>query len=139
MERTDSCTLHRGYVHDNGYGKLYHKGKRVYAHRLAYCRAHGLTLKDIEGKLVRHTCDVRLCINPEHLLLGTHQDNSDDKVSRGRQARGASLPQTKLTPEQSAEIRKLYVPGSREFGTRGLARKFGVAQATIQRHLAIGE
>lgn len=43
------------------------------------------------GLLLRHTCDVRRCVNPAHLVLGTHQDNMDDMVSRGRTTRGRTL------------------------------------------------
>lgn len=37
------------------------------------------------GQLVRHTCDCHYCVNPDHLVAGTHQDNTDDMLNRGRQ------------------------------------------------------
>lgn len=72
-----------------GYGRLAAGGKRdVYAHRWAYELTHGPIPK---GMLVRHSCDNRRCINPSHLLLGTHLDNSNDKISRGRFVSGHAL------------------------------------------------
>lgn len=52
------------------------------AHRLSWEWTHKQKIP--KGKLVRHRCDNRLCINPEHLLLGTQQDNIMDMVGRGR-------------------------------------------------------
>lgn len=60
------------------------RGVRLRAHRFIYETLIG-PIPD--GKVVRHQCDNRACINPEHLLLGTSYDNSQDMVSRNRQAR----------------------------------------------------
>ena len=60
------------------------RGIRLRAHRFIYETLIGPIP---EGKVVRHSCDNRACINPEHLLLGTSYDNSQDMVSRNRQAR----------------------------------------------------
>lgn len=56
---------------------------------------------------VCHKCDTPLCINPDHLFLGTHSDNMRDKETKGRanHAIGNRHPRTKLTPEQVMEIR----------------------------------
>lgn len=60
------------------------RGVRLRAHRFIY---ETLVGEIPEGMLVRHTCDNRVCINPDHLIIGTAADNSQDMVSRNRQAR----------------------------------------------------
>lgn len=109
-------------------GKYGHSGGR---HRIAYCEAHGLHLDDIKGKVVRHTCDNGRCINPEHLLLGTHQDNVQDRVDRDRTPKGEGHCRAKLTAEQVVEIRRRYKPRCRVNGTRAMGREFNVHQYTI--------
>ena len=79
-----SCIEFAGYRDRDGYGRKSRHGKMRYAHRLAYVDKHGLTLDDIDGQVVRHTCDNPPCVNPDHLLLGTQQDNVNDKMTRGR-------------------------------------------------------
>ena len=86
-------------AHDiKGYGMFRLDNWMQRAHRVAYA-CHNevqLTAKDI----IRHTCDTPACVNPAHLLLGTHQDNVNDKLARGRQPRGTTNYNSKLTEDQ---------------------------------------
>ena len=107
----------------NGYGYLCIKNKWVMAHRFSYELNAQETIP--EGKRILHACDNRICVNPAHLSVGTDLDNVHDMMKKGR-ARIA-----KLTPEQVAEIKRLYKWHSREFGTAALAKRYGVTQSTI--------
>lgn len=112
----------------NGYGIKRYSGKTRKAHRLAYCEAHGLELEDIDGQLVRHSCDNPGCVNPAHLSLGTAWDNMNDKVLRGRakgQPGGESHAQAKLTWAIVDEIR------SSNLTRKELAEKFNCSRATV--------
>ena len=84
----ESCHVWTGSRLANGYGVLALGGGRnrnIYAHRYAFELAFG----QIPGsRQVQHTCDVRHCVNPAHLKLGTPADNSRDMVARGRQRSG---------------------------------------------------
>lgn len=93
-----------------GYGQIDVKNRSMGAHRVSYELHKG----DIpEGLFVCHTCDNRSCVNPAHLWVGTHQDNVDDMVSKGRQARGGHGPAgedhgcARLTEDDIHAIRKL--------------------------------
>ena len=76
--------------------------------------------------VVRHTCDNKACVNPDHLILGTHQDNSTDMVSRDRQAKGSLVGTAKLTEEIVVMIRSLS--GS----SQQLAKFFDCSKTTIK-------
>lgn len=104
-------------------------------HRIVYCAVNGLSLATIRGKVVRHTCDNRRCVNPQHLVIGTHKENTADMYARGRniQVRGVDHPMSKLTREMVTFIRTNYIAGHKEFGCRALARRFGVAHPQISR------
>lgn len=110
-----------------GYGQLRTDATFRYrrAHRVAY--AHWVA--DIPGDLcVCHRCDNRACINPKHLFLGTTQENTADKVAKGRQNRGVNHGMTKLSEEAIREV--LATPKSYGSG-RALALKFNVTPAAI--------
>lgn len=102
------------------------KGKNLMASRLMYEAHHG---QIPEGMLVCHSCDNPTCVNPEHLFLGTHKDNTQDMLRKNREARGDKLPQTKLTSEQVKEIKLLLAEGSLNNGKIG--KLFGVTSTTI--------
>lgn len=110
-------------------------GRTVGEHRVVYCAHNNVTLESISGKVIRHTCDNPRCINPEHLLLGSHKENTADMIERGRQViqRGSETPRAKLTDEQAAYIRAHYIPGDKEFGCRALARRFGIRHSNVSR------
>lgn len=122
----------KGLAH-NGYGLTTRNNKTYRAHRLAYCDHHGVSHDSIKGKVVRHTCDNRKCVNPEHLVLGTHQDNMDDMKHRDRAAKGLNNGACKLTPEQVNYIRAHYKRGCTEYGTVALGKRFNVNNSTIGR------
>lgn len=81
VDKTDTCWLWRGSKH-SGYGVINVPGRgRPRAHRLSYEMAIG-PIPD--GLLVCHTCDIRECVRPEHLFLGTAKDNTADCIAKGR-------------------------------------------------------
>lgn len=75
------CWLWTGALYRLGYGHAYLLGKQQLAHRIAWILAFG---EIPQGMLVCHRCDVRNCVNPEHLFLGTHKDNTRDMLRKGR-------------------------------------------------------
>ncbi len=98
-----------------GYIIVYRKNKCIRLHRAMYELFNGSIP---EGILVCHHCDNPKCINPDHLFLGTHEDNMRDMVMKGRKI-------GKLTKEQVLEIR-----ASKE-NAKILAKKYKVSKTTI--------
>ena len=82
VQKTGGCWIWTGADNGNGYG-VYSvaRGKWSYAHRLAFEWANG-SIPD--GLVVCHTCDVKRCVNPAHLFLGTQADNVHDMIKKGR-------------------------------------------------------
>ena len=117
----------------NGYGLTTRNNKTYRAHRLAYCDYHGIDHSDIKGMVVRHTCDNRKCINPEHLVIGTHQDNMDDMKKRNRTAKGEAHGRAKLSEVDIKTIRDRYIRGSKVHGLLAIAKDFGVAFQTVSK------
>ncbi len=120
--------------HYKGYG-VFRVGRcRIRAHRYAY----ELLTGDIpEGQHVLHKCDNPACVNPNHLFLGDHQINSQDKVNKGRQVKGEQFCTAKLTEAQVLEIRSRYksragVKGEVN-GLVNLAREYGVTKGSISK------
>ncbi|UFX84327.1 putative homing endonuclease [Klebsiella phage BUCT86] len=127
-----SCIDHGQVGTGLGYGSARYPalkvGGSVRMHRAEYCLANGLTLEDIAGLVVMHTCDNPRCINPEHLLLGTSSDNMQDRNKGARNLLGSRNPAARLTPEDVHSIREAYAGGETQVS---IARRFGTSQGYI--------
>lgn len=109
------------------YGSLRIGRTVIKAHRLAYALAYGPIPR---GAHVLHSCDVGICVNPQHLRLGTHKDNMRDKKERGRVVSkyGEQSHLAKLTFAQVQEIRAMVSAGALQ---RVVAEKFGTTQTNV--------
>lgn len=128
----------------SGYGHTSHKKKMWLAHRLSWTLANG---EIPSGMVICHKCDNPPCVNPAHLFVGTHKENTQDAIKKGRykgfkdprsypswrpgRMIGSEHPKAKLTEVDIKTIRHLY------FAERRLQREigdfFGVSQMAISR------
>lgn len=146
VSRGDGCWEWTGHRNGQGYGGFSlgrkHEGNEA-AHRVSWRLAYG-PIPD--GMFVCHHCDNRACVRPDHLFLGTHEDNMRDMREKGRGARGDRhwkrkypwmvkrgelSPAAKLSDADAAEIVRLYF--AREATAKEIASRFGVAASTVHR------
>jgi hypothetical protein len=131
------CLIWTGYTDNDGYaiahfvdGKV---KKNLKVHRLVYERANGSIPS---GMLVCHRCDVRSCVNPDHLFIGTPADNVLDMWEKKRWKPGAQNnsgernPNSKLSVFDVGKIIEMRAAGIK---TKRLSELFGVHQSQIQR------
>ena len=122
---TSKCWEWTGNTGDSGYGRFWDTKKIVYAHRFSYQKYKG---KIPQGLNVLHSCDNRKCVNPKHLFLGTHQDNSSDMVIKNRQAKGEQVGRSVLKETQVIEIKNLLF---KNIPICKIAKKYNVGWTTI--------
>jgi hypothetical protein len=119
----DGCWPYAGAVGQNGYGRIKVRGRELLSHRVAYALAYG---EIPDGLVVRHLCNNKICCRPDHLALGTHQDNMDDRDGAERQARGEGHGMVLLSEEQVLEIYDRYIP--RVVTYEMLGQEYGVSK-----------
>lgn len=122
VDKNTDCIEWQGCL-SSGYGCTTIGGDiHARVHRLAYqFKVGSIPI----GLFVCHRCDNKLCINPEHLFLGTTQDNMRDRDEKNRQAKGERITNSKLTESEIREIRK-----STETNVSD-ANKYGVSASAI--------
>lgn len=110
-EPMSGCYIWTGSLTTAGYGNFTRYNQTFYAHRCAYEAANNIVPS--EGDVVRHRCDFRCCCNPDHLEIGTPQDNCDDMWRRGRAnpSFGADVNTAILTAEIVLEARRMASSG----------------------------
>ncbi|MEU5660142.1 HNH endonuclease [Streptomyces sp. NPDC047737] len=124
-----SCWLWTASTTDWGYGKLRAQSRWCTAHRRSYEMAYGAIP---EGLFVCHRCDTPACVRPDHLFLGTPQQNTQDMHLKGRAgatgSSGARNPCAALTDDQVLAIRQRFEDGEL---IADMAVEFNVHRASI--------
>lgn len=126
----NGCWLWTAATDRGGYGRIQLGRRRCgHAHRAAYEVFIGPIPP---GMHVLHRCDVRACINPAHLFIGTNADNVVDREQKGRgkvpRLRGGDCPWAKLSPEIVREIKQRLIDRETQ---KSIAARFGVSQPLI--------
>lgn len=129
-DNLDECWEFQGSVGNSGYGRLKVNGIATTAHRYSWQLYYG----DIpNGMLVLHHCDNKVCVNPKHLFIGTHSDNVQDMIRKGRgnypRGAGEQASNVKLTQVEVDLIRSLYASG--RYSYRNLGDIYGVTLNNI--------
>ena len=125
-EPTSGCWLWNGYVDAGGYGETSFRTRPLRAHRVSW-EIHNGPIPT--GLCVLHRCDVRCCVNPKHLFLGTLLDNNRDRAQKDRGTRGERVNTSKLTGQQILLIRSQHASG---VSRQELAYRFGVSYQMIR-------
>ena len=134
------CHLWTGAkVKGYGYMKVPKTRQMEYTHRLMWIATNGPIPS---GMLVCHQCDTSLCINPNHLFLGSAKDNTHDMMRKGRARFGGQRPKMIRPPKPKrepvlsgdalAEAFRMLDGGARQVD---VAAHFGVSQSLVSRHL----
>jgi len=123
-EPNSGCWLWCGSLGNERYGIFTYDGTKGVAHRWIYQQLVGPIPP---GLYACHKCDVPLCVNPNHIFLGTQAENLRDAVRKNRTSFGSQLPASKLT---ESEVIAIY---SGRKSQRALAAEYGVGRRTIQK------
>lgn len=133
VQKSDTCWLWVGHIAKSGYGMAWDvlSQRVVKAHRKSWELSNG-SIPD--ALCVLHKCDVRNCVRPSHLFLGTRKDNAEDRDRKGRLVKrsapiGELNPKAKLSEGDVLRIRRLY--RKRDISQTKLSQLYGVSQAQI--------
>ncbi|CAB4219422.1 HNH nuclease [uncultured Caudovirales phage] len=125
MGKANLCWLWRGSKLTTGYGCLKDSNKKtIRAHRFSWFLVNGAVPRGMD---ICHSCDVRLCVNPSHLFVGTRKDNMEDCSRKNRNTSGSKSNFAKISEKDVIEIIKSSQPQVL------LAAKYGVSQSNVSR------
>ena len=123
----NGCLEWTGRTDKQGYGVTFYNGSRRLVHRVVFADTHHVKLS--LSNVVMHSCDNRICINPDHLSVGTQQDNLRDMVNKGRHAKRSAHGMSILSEEDVASIK---IAPDVSTNTE-IAKRFGVSASHVSR------
>ncbi len=123
----DECWEWKASFRNAGYGAFKIGDKVFDVHRFSWEIENRRPVPD--GKIICHTCDNKKCVNPAHLFLGTHKENTQDMLKKGRDnyAKGEKAGASKLNTKQVKEIREKH----KKHSLSKLAKEYKVNKRTI--------
>jgi hypothetical protein len=128
IKKLDGCWVFTGSLDKDGYGVFnYGRGKQVRAHRMSY----EFYISQIpKGYLVCHKCDNPSCINPSHLFLGSHKDNTQDMIKKDRKIclKGSKHHYSKITETDVLAIRQKRLLGLK---LKNIGNEFAISFQTV--------
>jgi len=123
IEDASGCWLWTGHINKAGYGAFGKKHRIILAHRFSYERFRG---KIPDGLFACHKCDVRRCVNPAHIFIGSGLENFDDMRRKGRdRVRGMDSGCRKLNDQLVRWVLEA------DLGNRATARALGLSHSTV--------
>lgn len=124
------------------YGLFWLEGRYEEAHRVAYAWSRKIRIPDLNGLVVRHTCDNSRCCRPDHLSAGSQQQNIDDMIARGRHAKqtgnlspppvhaGLTHHKASLSKDQVLQVRSRLAAGQKP---TAISRAMRVGRMAVRR------
>jgi len=141
VDKSGDCWVWTGGRFNTGYGNVKRNGRAQTTHRLAWTLAYGPIPA---GQIICHRCDNPPCVRPDHLFLGSHRTNAEDRTRKGRgvQAvrRGGENGMTLLSEDAVRGIRRdrasgrTYVELAKQYGATK-ANVANICQGRTWRHL----
>lgn len=119
--KTETCWLWTGSRYPDGYPRIKVEGEWKRVARLVWQMRHG---QIPAGLVIRHKCDVPICVNPDHLEIGTQKQNMDDRVSRGRWRGNQKFSQ---------EMKEEFAHRGKTENVLVLAKEFGISRTQAYR------
>lgn len=131
-KKKNGCWEWVGALNSDGYGVIDVNGKTKRVHRIIFLLVKGISLEP-EQK-VCHKCDNPVCVNPNHLFIGTQKDNMSDMLIKNRASnyftkKGVEHPNSKFSSNDIKKIKQM----SKTLSQQKIAEQFGVVQQTISR------
>lgn len=126
-EDNDGCWDWTGRKNYKGYGVMKINRRNVQSHRFSY-ELHQKQEIPL-GLLACHKCDNPACVNPDHIFIGTIQENNLDRDRKSRKAVGERNGKSKLTEER---VRSIKILLSQKVSDSEIARRFGLWYTTVR-------